>query len=171
MEEELLFGFRRVESEAARKAEELFKQAYDRQAQGALDEAIRLYTRSIELWPTAEAYTFRGWAQSFQGKAEEAIEDCKRAIHTDPDFGNPYNDIGAYLIEMGRPEEAIPWLKQAMKAPRYQPRHFPHVNLARVHILLGRLDEALAELKESLRIQPNDPSALSQLKRLRTKMN
>ena len=58
-------------------------------------------------------YTFRGWAVSFLGDLDAAIEDCKRAIRIDPDFGNPYNDIGAYLIEQEEWEEAIPWLEKA----------------------------------------------------------
>ena len=47
------------------------------------------------------------------GRLEEAIEECHKAIAVDPTFGNPYNDIGAYLIEMGRLDEAIPWLERA----------------------------------------------------------
>ena len=48
--------------------------------EGALEPAIRLYTQSIALYPTAEAHTFRGWAYSFQGRVEEAIAECERAI-------------------------------------------------------------------------------------------
>ncbi|MEK9172666.1 MAG: tetratricopeptide repeat protein, partial [Nitrospirota bacterium] len=74
---------------------DLFRKAYARQMKGEFDEAVKLYTGSIELYPTAEAYTFRGWTYSFMGRLDEAIEDCHRAITVDPDFGNPYNDIGA----------------------------------------------------------------------------
>ena len=54
---------------------------------------------SLELHPTAEAHTFLGWTYHFQGKLDEAIAQCRTAIDIDPEFGNPYNDIGAYLIE------------------------------------------------------------------------
>ena len=30
-----------------------------------------------------------------------------------PTFGNPYNDIGAYLIAKGELDEAIEWLEKA----------------------------------------------------------
>ena len=50
---------------------------------------------------------------SFQGRPDDAIAECKIAIAVDPDFGNPYNDIGAYLIELGREEEAVTWLERA----------------------------------------------------------
>ena len=37
-----------------------WQMAYQAQVDGLLEEAIRLYTESIEIYPTAEAYTFRG---------------------------------------------------------------------------------------------------------------
>src|SRR4026208_71463 len=90
--------------------------------------------RSIAAHPTAEAHTFLGWAMSFQGRHEDAIAQCKIAIAVDPTFGNPYNDIGAYLIELGRHDEAPLWLERAKAAPRYEPRQFPYFNLARVYV-------------------------------------
>jgi Tfp pilus assembly protein PilF len=100
---------------------------------GELEEAIGLFTLSLEAEPTAEAYTFRGWAYSFAGRLDEAIEECRKAIATDPSFGNPYNDIGCYLMEKGDWDDAIPWFERAKTAPRYDPRHFPYLNLGRIH--------------------------------------
>ena len=108
---------------------EEFARAYELQMRGELDEALEAYQRSLTLHPTAEAMTFYGWTLSFQGRIEEAIEACKKAIEIDPDFGNPYNDIGAYLLQLGRPAEAIPWLERATRAPRYDSPQFPHANM------------------------------------------
>jgi tetratricopeptide (TPR) repeat protein len=96
---------------AADAAAELLRRAFHAQMSGDFDTAIDLYQRSIAAFPTAEAHTFLGWTYSFQRRLEEAIEECHKAIAVDPTFGNPYNDIGAYLIEMGRLDEAIPWLE------------------------------------------------------------
>jgi tetratricopeptide (TPR) repeat protein len=115
------------------KAMEYFKQAYDKQLEGEYREAVELYSKSIEAYPTAEGYTFRGWAHSFLEEYDRAIADCKLAIELDPDFGNPYNDIGAYLIETDKANEAIPWLEQAIVAKRYEARCYPHYNLGRVY--------------------------------------
>ena len=115
------------------KAMEYFKQAYDKQVEGEYREAVELYSKSIDAYPTAEAYTFRGWAYSYMEDYEQAIADCKQAIEIDPDFGNPYNDIGAYLIEIDKPEEAILWLEKAIAAKRYEARCYPHYNLGRVY--------------------------------------
>ena len=104
---------------------------------GDSEEAIHLFTRSLEIQPTAEAYTFRGWAYSFEGRVDDAIEECRKAIATDPGFGNPYNDIGCYLMQKGDLDEAEPWLERAKSAPRYEPRHFPYLNLGRLHAARG----------------------------------
>ena len=65
-------------------AHDLFQEAYESQMHGELDTAIELYQRSIEAFPTAEAHTYLGWTYSFQGKLDEAIEECKKAISIDP---------------------------------------------------------------------------------------
>jgi Tfp pilus assembly protein PilF len=136
-------------------AEFYFKEGYRLQKNGDLQGAIAAYKRSIELYPTAEAHTFLGWAYSFHGQIDEAIEECVAAIRIDPEFGNPYNDIGVYLIEKGEYDEAISWLEKAMVAKRYEPRHYPYMNMGRVLVRKGRYEEAVRELKKALDIEPN----------------
>jgi Tfp pilus assembly protein PilF len=135
------------------RAVRILEKAYEKQRAGDLDEAIALYKTSIETYPTAEAYTYLGWTYSFQGRYDDAIEQCKIAITVDPQFGNPYNDIGSYLIHKGKLDEAIPWLELAKKAPRYEPRHFPYLNLFRVYTKMGQLDAAQRELEQAKFIQ------------------
>lgn len=136
-------------------AMKLFEEAYKYHMLGDLDRAIELYKKSIDVYPTAEAWTFLGWAYSMRGNYEGAIEACKRAIEIDPDFGNPYNDIGSYLIELGQLDEAIEWLEKAKRAKRYEPRHYPYINLAKVYMLKGKLYEALREIEEAIKIRPD----------------
>ncbi|HKE01671.1 MAG TPA: tetratricopeptide repeat protein [Planctomycetota bacterium] len=131
-------------------AERAFAEAFRLQAEGRFAEAERGYRRSIALHASAEAHTFLGWTLSFLGRLSEAIAECRRAIEIDPDFGNPYNDIGAYLIQQGKVEDAIPWLERAKVAKRYECAHYPHYNLGRVYELLGRFPEALREYREAL---------------------
>ncbi len=114
-----------------KRAIRLLEEAYQRQMKGDLDEAVDLYQKSIEAFPTAEAYTFLGWTYSFLGRIDDAIEECRKAIEVDPTFGNPYNDIGAYLLQKGEIDGAIPWLERALHAPRYESYCYPHMNLGR----------------------------------------
>ena len=153
------------------KALELWQEGTNRLMAGELDEAVTLFTRSLETKPTAEAYTFRGWAYSFEGRVEDAIEECRKAIATDPSFGNPYNDIGCYLMEQGKLDEAVPWFAQAKRAPRYEPRHFPYLNLGRLHAARGEFAEAIVEFQGALEESPDDPVALRFLEELKFKVN
>ena len=157
--------------DAVQLANELFRRAYECQMNGQLDEAIDLYKESIDLYPTAEAHTFLGWTYSFQGKLDEAIEECKIAIEIDPEFGNPYNDIGAYLIEKEEYEDAIPWLKKAIEAKRYESYHFPHFNLGRVYVAQGMMRWAQEQFEKALDLAPEYGLAMDALEHLKKQIN
>ena len=160
-----------TEAERRERALVLFREAYAHQMRKELDEAIRLYRESLTLYPTAEAHTFLGWTYSFQGRLDEAIAECHKAIALDPGFGNPYNDIGVYLIERGDLDGAIPWLERAKRAPRYEPRHFPYMNLGRIYLQRGEWQAALREMEAAARLAPADPGARKMLHELRARFN
>jgi Tfp pilus assembly protein PilF len=160
-----------MDEDALRRATELWQEAYRHQMQGDLERAIELYRESIRVRPTAEAHTFLGWTYSFQGRLEDATQECLRAIEVDPDFGNPYNDIGVYLIQQDRLDEAIPWLEKAKRAPRYEPRQFPHMNLGRIYLRQRRWAEALRELEAAVRVAPEGRDAHRALHELRARLN
>ena len=150
---------------------DLFRKAYERQMKGEFEEALKLYSESIDLYSTAEAYTFRGWTYSFMGMLDEAIADCHRAIAVDPDFGNPYNDIGAYLIEKRQLDAAIEWLERATRAKRYESPAFPHLNLGRVYEKKRNWEKAMECYQRALKINPQYDLAQRAFTRLRAMMN
>jgi tetratricopeptide (TPR) repeat protein len=159
------------ERQTQEKATKLWQEAYGYQMQGELDRAIELYQRSIEVYPTAEGHTFLGWTMSFQGRLEEATRECLRAIEIDPEFGNPYNDIGVYLMHQDKLDEAIGWLEKAKQATRYEPRQFPFMNLGRIYLQQGRWWEALREFEGAVRLAPGDVRAAKMLHSLRARLN
>ena len=156
---------------AAKRAAQLFQQAYEAQMKGDLGAAEDLYKRSIEAWPTAEAHTFLGWTYSFQGALDEAIAECKKAIAVDPSFGNPSNDIGAYLLEMGKVDEAIPWLERATRAQRYEAPHYPRFNLGRAFLIKEMFSRALEEFERAAEISPAFEPALRAAEALKRRIN
>jgi tetratricopeptide (TPR) repeat protein len=149
----------------------LVQDAYDTQMAGKVDEAITLYLKSIELSPTAEAHSYLGWAYSLKGRYGDAIRECEKAIRIDPEYGNPYNDIGAYLIETGRWDEAIPWLEKATLAQRYDSAYYAHYNLGRVWEQKGDWMRALESYKHALEQNPEYSLAGKAIRRMQAMLN
>ncbi len=145
-------GKSKEDEEAAAK---LYNSGYLLTLLGRPDEAISLFEKSLAIMPTAEAYTYLGWTYAQMGDYKRAIDEAQKAIKIDPDFGNPYNDIGVYLIEQGKEDEAIPYLEKAMRAKRYCCYQFPHFNLGRIYLNKKIYDKARQAFKQSLEIDPD----------------
>lgn len=103
-----------------------------------------------------------------QGQPGKAIEECRRAVAADPAQGDPYHDIGVYLIELGRAAEAIEWLERAASSQRCRSRHCAWFHLGRACIQLEMYGKARACLLEALEIEPDYQPAEAALERLRS---
>ncbi|MBI2935401.1 MAG: tetratricopeptide repeat protein [Chloroflexi bacterium] len=160
-----------MSGEARRLADSLFREGFEAQMTGELERALRLYRESIEACPTAEAYTYLGWTFSFMGRLDDAIALCREATLLDPEYGNPYNDIGAYLIEKGELDEAIEWLQKAIQAKRYDSYCFPWMNLGRIWERKGRWQEAIRCYRQALCCNGEYAPAARALARIRSMMN
>jgi len=153
------------------RAKELFQEAYEAQQEKNYDAAIALYKQSIAVYPTAEAHTFLGWVYSFQERYDEAIAECLEAIRVDETLGNPYNDIGSYLLSKGDTYGCVRWFKRALLAPRYESYAYPHFNLGKVYELRHRYLDAARHYGMSLKQQPGFNQALTGLRRVQGKLN
>src|SRR5919206_416339 len=158
-------------TDARLRAAELFRRAYEAQAEKDYAEAVELYRRSIETYPTAEAHTFLGWVYSFEGRFDEAIDECLKAIRVDSSFGNPYNDIGSYLIAQGDLWTCVRWFRRALRAPRYESYAFPHFNLGRVYEQRHRPLDAARHYGLALEQKPDFAQAAKALRRVQAKLN
>lgn len=152
-------------------AKELIDKGLKLQLEGKLEEAKLNYRMSINLYPTAEAYTYLGWVYSLQNRFDQAIKECHKAIEIDKNYGNPYNDIGSYLIHQNKLDESIPWFFKAINAPNYIPRHYPYYNLGRVYERKGEWFKAIEYYKEAFRINSNYEIANQAQMRLIAMMN
>lgn len=153
------------------KARRIFVEAYSSHIDGNIDEAINLYKESLKWKPTAEAYTFLGWALSSRKEYEQAIEYCKMAIELDPDYGNPYNDIGAYLIEMGFEDDAIDWLKKAIVCKKYDCKFYSYYNLGKIYEEKNQIKKAISCFENALKIKLDFRAAQTELDKLKQRLN
>ena len=160
-----------VSSDVRFAAKQLFHEAYEAQLAHEYERAIELYKRSIETYPTAEAHTFLGWVYSFQLRYDEAIEECLAAITVDETLGNPYNDIGSYLLAQGDIYSSVRWFKRALLAPRYESYAFPHFNLGRVYETRRKFLDAAKHYGLALEQKPDFTEAAVALRRMQTRLN
>jgi Tfp pilus assembly protein PilF len=71
----------------------------------------------------------------------------------------------------GELDTAIEWLEKAKLAPRYEPRHFPFMNLGRLYAAKGMVMQAIREFEGALEIEPGEPTCVELVAKLRRMLN
>jgi len=93
------------------------------------------------------------------------------AIRVDETLGNPYNDIGSYLLAKGDTYGSVRWFERALLAPRYESYAFPHFNLGRVYEGRKRFRDAAKHYGLALEHSPDFKEAAVALRRMQGKLN
>ena len=149
------------EEEQKKRAMELWDAGYQRHLQNDLEGAIDLYGRSIQTWPTAEAYTFRGWAYERMGRVDEAIAEYRAAIQITPDHAKALCNLGNVQQDQGKLEEAIAAFREAI---RLDPDDaISHYNVGNALQVRGKLQEAIAAYRTAIRLRPDFAAAHTNL--------
>ncbi|MCX6126663.1 MAG: tetratricopeptide repeat protein [Proteobacteria bacterium] len=154
-----------------RRAQDLVFEGLTIAAEGRPQDAANRFKASLKLNRTAEAYTYWAWMESTKGNYHVAIHLCREAIRLDPDFGNPYNDIGSYYVALKEVDEAILWFEKAKKARKYVPRHYPYMNCGRIYRYRQEYGRALREYLEAQRISPHDETIRAAILDLESKIH
>lgn len=140
------------------------------QAQGDQEGAAYYFAHSLEWADTPEARLGQAQALSYEGKLEQAISECKKAVALAPEQGQAYNDIGVYLMQLGHDDEAQVWLHLAIEAPSFAERQHPHYNLGRIFERQRQLNQAAASYQAALQEHPDFASAKGALERVKKKL-
>ncbi len=151
-----------------RRALKLWAEAQKYHLRGQFERALELYTKSLDVFPTAEAHSYRAWIWSIQKKIDLAIQDCLDAIVLDPTYGNPYNDLGTYYYQKGQWETAVEWFERAKNISRQELRYVPYMNLGKIYAARGFFLRAIRELEAALKFNPGEPSCAQTLLKLYT---
>jgi adenylate cyclase len=128
------------------------------------EKGIEQGERAVALNPnSASAYHWYGLTLNYAGRHEEAIKSYKKALRL-----NPFPPTRFYFClaiayrDARRYDDAIAASKKALEqAPNCL---FAHTCLASCYALMGRQEEAHAEIEESLRINPK--LSLASIKRM-----
>jgi len=100
---------------------------------------------------------FLYWEDDF----EMAGSELALSVELDPDDPDAHRMYGAWLRIAGRPQESLEHMRAAVQlAPKAA---FMYVGLADVLMALGRYDEAIAPLRQALRLHARYDAALERL--------
>jgi tetratricopeptide (TPR) repeat protein len=124
---------------------------------GHMDESIAAFQRAIELDPHAPQFYSNLAAVYFRrGDLTGAAAACRRGIAAAPDW-RTYDQLGGVEVRRGDLAEAVRCFAQAIAMN-------PGAAVAYVHYALvlqrlGRIDDAIGELKQGLVADPGNPDA------------
>ena len=93
-----------------------------------------------------------------QGRLDEALAHCRKALQLEPDEAGVYINVGSILADQGHLNEAIASYQKALKLKPNEVRAYNGLGLALAGG--GRLDEALVHYRKALEINPWYVSAL-----------
>jgi tetratricopeptide (TPR) repeat protein len=134
---------------------------------GRKDEAIQCLTETLRLDPNnAMAYDARGVLRIHQWKLEEALSDFTHEEQIRPAAYAHYHR-GAILKQLGRKDEALPELAEALRLGGMLPEFTVHAQMD-LGVLLGekgKYAEAAAQFSQALTIDPNFQPARKDLAR------
>ena len=149
----------------ARPAYNLAKYHYVRQ--GRLDEALQLYSRSLNLEASTPAYSralaLNGMASIYYSRQdpEKALQLCRRALKINPASESAaYNSVLA-LMKMQRWQEASLAVDQLLTEKHIRPGYL--LLKGAILIRLNRSEKALGYLRQALKAAPNNRKVLMNL--------
>ncbi len=153
---------------------------------GLYEDALKEYQAAVRLAPGySEAYLNMGADLQHLGRYQEAEAAYREALAIKPEVAVAHYDLGVALTYLGRREEALTQVKEALRiqpdyteARRLQqdlaitsenggpagtiagtPEAETHAKLGENLVRAGQLDEAAAELREAIQIDPNAAEA------------
>lgn len=142
-------------------AEEWFERGYSFTENKNFDEAIRCYSKAIELSSSPEdIYNNRGLAYCEKGDLELALNDFNNAIlinPRDPDF---FGNIGYAIIENdGNLEQAIQALNKAIKLSPKNAIYYN--NRGRIYYRKQKYKKAFSDFDLAIKLDPKIPHPYS----------
>jgi tetratricopeptide (TPR) repeat protein len=122
----------------------------------------RPQTRVILFSSLCATLAFLTWRQAHMYRDEETL--WRTTLSRNPDSSMANTNLGALLMETGRPDEAIPHYERALAHRKVDPEH-GHYNLAVALFKIGQIDGAIAHYQKALELKPGFPQAHYQLGR------
>jgi adenylate cyclase len=122
----------------------------------SLELSNKLLEKSIEMdGSQASTPALRGYTLAMLGRYDEAITEAERAYDLAPNNQSVLYWYGTVLCVVGRPEEAISPLKEALRLNPVAPNAYFR-SLGMAHIGVGRYEEAITYYRKATTREPDD---------------
>ena len=102
--------------------------------------------------PAAMAYRIRAQARGLSGDVQGAYDDLTRSLALNPDFAYTYELRAPCAQLLGRPDQA---LEDYRRIRDLNPPSDNRLRVAEACVKAGRLDEALAECRQVIAVEPD----------------
>jgi len=127
---------------------------------GRLDEAAAQFRTSLEIAPRAEIHSDLGFTLARLGKADEARAEYRKALALDPSCASAHFNLAVALVQDGKLGEAESHYRKALPG---RPTAEAHNGLGYVLAREDRTDDALAEFRKAIEIDPKFAPAYNNL--------
>jgi serine/threonine protein kinase/Tfp pilus assembly protein PilF len=118
------------------------------------EKRFRILKQIAEKYPKEKIVHYDlGFYYEGKNMFDQAIEEYKKALKLDPNYGFAINQIAYTYVQMGDYEKAIEYF---MRYTSVSPGDAnPIDSMAELYFRMGRIEEAIAKYKEALEIKPD----------------
>jgi len=135
-------------------AKDLFKMGHVLQKIGVFRIAAEHHGTSYLLSPSAESACYLGMTYSIDN--QDSLAWQRKAIETNPHFGEAWNEIGEILMKRDESEKAVSWFREAIASKNYSKRQVAWTNLTRVQMELNQDVSAFFSAQKAVELFPED---------------
>jgi len=126
---------------------------------GEPQKAVKMFEKASAVNPDSKVWFIFDFATArfLTGQTEEAAATLREVLSRYPDNAEAYRGLALVLNYEGKYEEALPMAKKAVRlrpAPETSPYYY--LLLGSTHLMIGENEEAIAALKKSIGVSPED---------------
>ena len=132
---------------------------------GNWDEAIRYYSRALQIAPgQQDVMNNLGFAYAKEKRYAEAATNFLGVLNLEPTSADAHNNLASVLFAQGQYGQAAQEFRAALQLSPRDSRIY--ANLAGTCLRLGETNQAVKYYRQALQLQPDNPQARFQLHRL-----
>jgi adenylate cyclase len=122
----------------------------------SIKQAIALNKKASALDDSLpDAHSQLGILYAMTRQHDKGVAEAERGVELNPNSAPAHDALGMTLNFAGRPEEAIPVLKQAIRLEPFAPSKY-YYHLGRAYLFTGQCEEAISACEEAVRRESNN---------------